>query len=122
MLKQRVQLFQKMAAWFVDGLAAIRTFKRKETYEKWMEGLLQFITPSKSDDPTLIGMINDTYLQLSGARTQVPGIKEEKNSFHERTLKVLSSMCHLELNGKNSRVSEKTKNSYSLYYLVMLKI
>ena len=30
----------KQAAWFVDGLASIRTFKRKETYEKWMEGLL----------------------------------------------------------------------------------
>ena len=67
----------KQAAWFVDGLASIRTFKRKETYEKWMEGLLQFITPSKLDDPTMMGMINDTYLQLN-AKTSTRKKRGEK--------------------------------------------
>lgn len=79
------------AAWFVDGLAAIRSLKPKDTFEEWIDVLLRFITPPGVADATLTGMINDTYTKYStksgtrksrgeGIRTHVEGVKQHMPS------------------------------------------
>ena len=55
----------KNAAWFVDGLAAVRTLKPKKTYREWLKNLLHFREPPADASPRLIGMINDMYLGKS---------------------------------------------------------
>ena len=55
----------KNAAWFVDGLAAVRTLKPKKTYREWLKNLLHFLEPPADASPRLIGMINDMYLAKS---------------------------------------------------------
>ena len=83
----------KCAAWFIDGLAAVRSLKSKETYEEWLENLVRFIIPPYAACASVIGMVNDTYLNLSakcgtrnkrGAgvseRTHVEGFKQHMPS------------------------------------------
>ena len=55
----------KRATWLIDGLAAIQSLKSKETYGEWIESLLRFITPPEIAECLLIGMVNDTYQELS---------------------------------------------------------
>ena len=86
-------------AWFIDGLSAIRSLKPKETYEEWIESILMFITPPDIAEATVIGMINDTYSQLSAkADTRK---KRGENILQELMLRARSNVFHLELNGKN---------------------
>ena len=79
------------AAWFVDGLAAIRSLKPKDTFEEWIDTLLRFITPPDIAEASVIGMINDTYSSYStksgtrkrrgdGTRTHVEGAKQHMPS------------------------------------------
>ena len=51
--------------WIIDGMAAMRSLKAKETYSKWFMSLLSCIKPA--DDPAAISieMINDTYRRNS---------------------------------------------------------
>ncbi|MAG85790.1 MAG: hypothetical protein CMB97_00015 [Flavobacteriaceae bacterium] len=53
------------AAWFIDGMAAVRSLKSKATYREWIKGLLKFLQPPDELKPCLVGMINDTYQQKS---------------------------------------------------------
>ena len=79
------------AVWFVDGLAAIRSLKPKDTFEEWIDTLLRFITPPDIAEASVIGMINDTYSSYStksgtrkrrgdGTRTHVEGAKQHMPS------------------------------------------
>ena len=53
------------ASWVIDGLAAVQSLKSKETYWEWIESLIQFITPHEVVECLLVGMMNDTYQELS---------------------------------------------------------
>ena len=37
------KLVPEKAAWFVDGLAAIRSLKAKDTFQEWIDTLLRFL-------------------------------------------------------------------------------
>ena len=80
-------IIPKNAAWYVDGLSAIRTLKPKETFEEWITLLFKFISPPAISEATCFGMINDTYPDYStkagtrkkrgeGSRVYVKGIKQ----------------------------------------------
>ena len=49
------------AAWIVDGMAAVRSFKAKQTYREWIDSLLIFLRPPKDSMPASVAMINDNY-------------------------------------------------------------
>ena len=78
----------KNAAWFIDGMAAVRSLKSMKTYREWMIALLQFMEPPEESLPCLVGMINDTYREQSakqgtrrdrgetGARTKLEGFDQ----------------------------------------------
>ena len=83
----------RCAGWFVDGLAAVRSLKPKETYGEWIDSLLRFITPPNIACATVTGMVNDTYLKYSAkcgtrknrgedkfGRTHVQGFKQHMPS------------------------------------------
>ena len=55
----------KVASWFIDGMAAVRTIPPKATYKDWFERLIKFVEPPKGSEPTVIGFINDTYRKIS---------------------------------------------------------
>ena len=85
------KIIPKKAAWFVDGMAAVRSLKPKETFEEWIDTLLRFITPLDGAEATVTGMINDTYTAYStkagtrkkrgeGTRTHVEGVKQHMPS------------------------------------------
>ena len=47
--------------WIIDGMAAMRSLKAKETYSKWFMSLLSCIKPGDDQAAISIEMINDTY-------------------------------------------------------------
>ena len=51
-------------AWFVDGMAAIRSMKPRATFKEFIMSLIHFVTPQK-EKPSCIGIINDTYKDKS---------------------------------------------------------
>ncbi len=55
----------KRCAWFIDGMAAIRSLKAKTTYKEFIYCLVQFVTPSRELEPNSVGIINDTYIEKS---------------------------------------------------------
>ncbi len=55
----------KNAHWLVDGMAAVRSLKPKETYSEWIKSFISFTTPAKIADARSLGIINDTYKECS---------------------------------------------------------
>ena len=53
------------ASWLIDGLAAVSSLKSKDTYGECIKSLIRFITPPKLAEYLLVGMVNDTYRELS---------------------------------------------------------
>ena len=53
------------ASWLIDGSAAVQSLKSKDTYVEWIESLIRFITPLTLVECLLVGMVNDTYRELS---------------------------------------------------------
>ena len=51
--------------WQVDGMAAIRSLKPKDTCETFINILVHFVTPSRVGEPTFVGIINDTFRDKS---------------------------------------------------------
>ena len=85
------KLVPEKAAWFVDGVAANRSLKAKDTFQEWIDTLLRFISPPGVGEATVTGMINDTYSMYStkagtrkkrgeGSRTHVEGVKQHMPS------------------------------------------
>ena len=64
----------KNAAWFVDGLVAVRTLKLKKTYKEYIQGILHSLELQADSSPCLIGMINDTYRE----RTIKDGTRKDR--------------------------------------------
>ena len=58
----------------VDGMAAIRSLKPKETYETFINNLVHFVTPSKDCEPIFVGIINDTF----GEKSLKEGTRNER--------------------------------------------
>ena len=52
-------------SWFIDGMAAIRAMKSRETYREWLDVFFQFLTPSNDLYPVEIGIINHVYINES---------------------------------------------------------
>ena len=52
-------------SWLIDGLAAVQSLRSKDIYREWIESLICFITPLEVAECLLIGMVNDTYQELS---------------------------------------------------------
>ena len=46
-------------------LAAVQSLKCKDTYGKWIESLIHFITQAELSECLLAGKVNDTYQELS---------------------------------------------------------
>ena len=75
-------------AWFIDGMAAVRSISPKPTYKEFFDSLLVKVTPYISFFPTMVGIINDTYIKRStkdgtrlerrnpGPRTFIQGISQ----------------------------------------------
>ena len=55
-------------SWFIDGMAAVRAMKSRETYREWLDAFFQFLTPSSDLYPVKIGIINDVYINESVKR------------------------------------------------------
>lgn len=55
----------KNAHWLVDGMAAVRSLKPRETYAEWIKSFIKFTTPPESADACSLGIINDTYREIS---------------------------------------------------------
>ena len=53
------------ASWLLDSLAAVQPLNSKDAYGEWIENLLRFITPPEAAECLLVGMVNDTYQELS---------------------------------------------------------
>ena len=51
--------------WLIDGLAALQSLKSKDTYGEWIESIICLITPPEVAVYLLVGMVNDTYRELS---------------------------------------------------------
>ena len=49
----------------IDDLANIQSLKSKDSYGEWIKSLIRFITPPKLAECLLVGMVNDTYRELS---------------------------------------------------------
>ena len=86
--KASLKSVPKGCRWLVDGMVAIRSLIPKETDEIFRNNLVNFITPSKDDDSTFVGIIIDTYREknlkegtrnergLSGSSVHVKGVKQ----------------------------------------------
>ena len=59
------EIAPKRCAWFVDGMAVIRTLKPRQTYKEFIDALMNFVTPKNELEPLTIGIINDTYIKDS---------------------------------------------------------
>ena len=55
----------KNCAWFVDGMAIVRSLKPKTTYKEYIDALLKYVTPKEDLEPYIVGIINDTYRKVS---------------------------------------------------------
>ena len=53
------------ARWLVDGMAAMRSVKPRETYKEWFTALLRFSKPPVESCALSVEMINDTYRKES---------------------------------------------------------
>eukprot|EP00795_Rhopilema_esculentum_P000988 gene988-biopygen7430 len=71
----------KDARWLIDGMAAVRSVKAKETYRKWLISLLNFVTPSAAASPLSIEFINDTYRSISAKN----GTRFKRGNTRQRT-------------------------------------
>eukprot|EP00794_Sanderia_malayensis_P005059 gene5059-5718_t len=49
------------ARWLIDGIAAMRCVKARETYKEWLRALLKFSTPPLQSRPLSVEIINNTY-------------------------------------------------------------
>eukprot|EP00112_Aurelia_sp_Birch-Aquarium-sp1_P003577 Seg1402.1 transcript_id=Seg1402.1/GoldUCD/mRNA.D3Y31 product="hypothetical protein" protein_id=Seg1402.1/GoldUCD/D3Y31 len=81
-------------AWFVDGMAAIRSMKPRSTFREFIMSLIQFVTLQK-EKPSCIGIINDTYKDKSlkeGTR-QERGAKGPRVHVHSVDQRMLQGMC-----------------------------
>eukprot|EP00794_Sanderia_malayensis_P015391 gene15391-biopygen12814 len=78
----------KNAHWLVDGMAAVRSLKPKETYSEWIKSFITLTTHAKIADARSLGIINDTDKECSikcgtrqnrgsaGQRVQLEGFKQ----------------------------------------------
>ena len=71
----------KNARWLIDGMAAVRSVKAKETYREWLISLLNFVTPSAAASPLSIEFINDTYRSISAKK----GTRLKRGNTPQRT-------------------------------------
>ena len=43
----------------------MQSLKSKDTYKEWIENLIRFITSPEAAETLLVGMVHDTYQELS---------------------------------------------------------
>ena len=82
----------KYCTWLVDGMAVVRSMKPKNTYQKFYESLLNFITPDTKYEPKGIVFCSDVYKVRSvkdGCRTDrgLPGPRICIDGFEQRMMK-----------------------------------
>ena len=53
------------AQWIVDGMAAFRSIKPKDTYEDWFVQLIKFLTPPANANGHSLDIIMDNYIESS---------------------------------------------------------
>ena len=58
-------VYPENARWLIDGIAAMRCVKARDTYKEWLLALLKFSTPPFQSHPLSVEIINDTYRKES---------------------------------------------------------
>ena len=74
------------ASWIIDGLAAVQSLKSKGTYGEWTKSLIHFIAPPEVPECLLVGMVNDTYQELS---TKNSTQNQRGEDYYSRDVKLL---------------------------------
>ena len=63
--KATTNCIPEKASWLIAGSAGVQSLKSKGTCGEWIESLIHFITPPEVVECLLVGMVKDTYQELS---------------------------------------------------------
>eukprot|EP00794_Sanderia_malayensis_P001642 gene1642-1825_t len=114
------------ARWLIDGIAAMRCVKARETYKEWLRALLKFSTPPLQSRPLSVEIINNTYRKDSvksgtrqrrceeSSRSQLPLSKESKTASNPPSQKRARYAAEFQVD--NNEISEETREFDYIFF------